>query len=223
MKQARTYGQYCGIARALDLVGERWALLVIRELVLGPKRFTDLRAGLPGVATNVLTDRLKQLERDGIVRRRTLPPPAASTVYELTDYGRELEPTLLAFGRWGAKSLGPRDPDRRVEPGWFYVALKAFFQPEAAEAIRATIDLGLAAERYTFRIDHGSLEISPGAPDASDLRLTTDPHTLVRYLAGEAVSARALAAEGDSALLERLPAIFAFAQSRSLSASTSAT
>jgi DNA-binding HxlR family transcriptional regulator len=223
VKQARTYGQHCGIARALDLVGERWALLVIRELVLGPKRFTDLRAGLSGVATNVLTDRLKQLERDGVVRRRTLPPPAASTVYELTEYGRELEPTLLAFGRWGAKSLGPRGGKQLVRPEWFCVALKAFFQPEAARGVRATVDLDLDGERFAVRIDRGSLEISAGAPDASELRLTTDPQTLVRYLAGEGVPARALAADGDGALLERLPAIFAFAQSRLRSASTSAT
>jgi DNA-binding HxlR family transcriptional regulator len=223
VKQARTYGQYCGIARALDLVGERWALLVIRELVLGPKRFTDLRAGLPGVATNVLTDRLKQLERDGVVQRRVLPPPAASTVYELTDYGRELEPTLLALGRWGAKRLGTRDPDRHVQPEWFCVALKAFFQPEAARTLRATIDLGLGHERYAVRIDRGSLTISTGAPASADLRLTTNPQALVEYLAGAGVPAHALAPEGDAALLERLPTIFAFAQSRSRSASTSAT
>src|ERR687884_1369381 len=98
---ARSYRQFCGIARALDLVGERWALLVVRELVIGPKRFTDLRQGLPGIATNVLSQRLRQLERDGVVARRTLPPPAASTVYELSDYGQELVPILLALGRWG--------------------------------------------------------------------------------------------------------------------------
>src|SRR5919198_2564857 len=163
----RSYEQYCGIARALDLVGERWALLVVRELILGPKRFTDLRRGLPGIATNVLTERLKQLERDGVVRRRTLPPPAASVVYELTEYGRELEPTLLAFGRWGAKSLGPRGGKQLVRPEWFCVALKAFFQPEAARGVRATVDLDLDGERFAVRIDRGSLEISAGAPDAS--------------------------------------------------------
>ena len=95
----RSYKQYCGIARALDLIGERWALLVVRELVLGPKRFTDLRRGLPGVATNVLSQRLRELERDGIVARRQLPPPAGSNVYELTEYGQELVPIMLALGR----------------------------------------------------------------------------------------------------------------------------
>src|SRR2546421_12497777 len=98
----RSYQQFCGIARALDLAGERWALLVVRELVLGPKRFTDLRAGLPGIGSNVLAARLKELEQNGVVARRRLPPPAASAVYELTEYGRELEEVVLAFGRWGA-------------------------------------------------------------------------------------------------------------------------
>jgi DNA-binding HxlR family transcriptional regulator len=212
VKTARSYGQYCGIARALDLVGERWALLVIRDLIIGPKRFTDLRASLPGIATNVLTQRLKELEAQRVVRRRKLPPPAASTVYELTEYGRELEPILLAFGRWGAKRLGERTRDEGLQGGWFCLALKAFFAPEAAKGLRATLDLGLDGERYTLRIDRGALSIEPGAPAAADLALTTDPQTLVEFLAGRDVPAEALSAEGDVALLERLPAIFAFGE-----------
>jgi DNA-binding HxlR family transcriptional regulator len=206
----RTYGQYCGIARALDLVGERWALLVIRELVLGPKRFTDLRHGLPGVATNILTQRLKQLERDGVVQRRVLPPPAASTVYELTEYGRELEPVLLAFGRWGAKRLGQYTPEEEIQGGWFCVALKAYFRPEAAKTVRATIDLGLDGERYALKIDRGALDIVAGAPAAADLSLTTEPLTLFGYLAGAPVPVSALAPAGDEELLGRLREIFAF-------------
>src|SRR5919198_6110493 len=101
---SRTYEQFCGVARALDLVGERWALLVVRDLVLGPKRFTDLRRGLPGMGTNILAARLKELEHAGVVRRRTLPPPAASAVYELTEWGHELEPVVLALGRWGSRA-----------------------------------------------------------------------------------------------------------------------
>src|SRR5258706_120419 len=103
MTDRRSYGDPCGIARALDLVGERWALLVVRELVLGPKRFTDLRDGLPGLSPDVLTERLRDLEQAGIVRRRTLAPPAGSRVYELTGWGRELEPVLVALGRWGSR------------------------------------------------------------------------------------------------------------------------
>src|SRR5919202_2762340 len=122
---ARSYEQFCGIARALDLVG-------VRDLVLGPKRFTDLRRGLPGIGSNVLAARLKELERAGVVQRRTLPPPAASAVYELTEYGRELEEPLLALGRWGARSLGTREPRHALRSEWLAVALKAFFRPEAA-------------------------------------------------------------------------------------------
>src|SRR5206468_280135 len=118
MPAPRSYGDPCGIARALDLVGERWALLVIRELVFGPKRFTDLRDGLPGIATNVLSQRLRELVRNGVVARRRLPPPAASNVYELTEYGQELVPIMLALGRWGARTLGARLPEQTMLPEW---------------------------------------------------------------------------------------------------------
>src|SRR5215218_8341047 len=104
MAARRDYFDGCGAAHALDLIGERWALLVVRELVLGPKRFTDLRAGLPGISPNVLTQRLEELESGGILRRRKLPPPAAAWVYELTDWGLELERVIMALGRWGARS-----------------------------------------------------------------------------------------------------------------------
>src|SRR5919112_5493945 len=104
MAGARTYGEACGIPRALDRVGERWALLVVRELMLGPKRFTDLKTGLPQASPNVLAQRLRELEQSGVVRKRRLPPPAASQVYELTEWGAELEPVLVALGRWGARA-----------------------------------------------------------------------------------------------------------------------
>ena len=104
------YDQYCPIARALDLVGERWSLLVIRELMHGPKRYTDLVEGLPGIGTNILATRLRDLEQADVVARRTLPPPAASKVYELTDYGRALRPAMRELALWGARSLGPPNP-----------------------------------------------------------------------------------------------------------------
>jgi len=189
-------------------------MLVLRDLLLGPKRFTDLQRGLPRLATNVLTQRLKQLERDGVVRRRRLQPPAASTVYELTEYGREFEPVLLAFGRWGAKSLGAPSPGAVTRPEWLCVALKAFFSADAARSVRATIDLGLGGERYALRIDRGTLEASVGAPAVADLGLTCDVPTLLGFLHGAPVPAHALGAEGDLGLLERLPAIFAFGSER---------
>jgi DNA-binding HxlR family transcriptional regulator len=208
---ARTYKQHCGIARALDVIGERWALLVVRELVLGPKRFTDLREGLPGIATNVLSQRLRQLERDGVVARRRLPPPAASGVYELTEYGQELVPIMLKLGRWGAQTMGGRSPERTQRPEWFAVAMKAFYEPEVAADISATIGLDLDGAQFTLRLDRGQLEIVPGSNGDADLTIVTDPQTFVTFLAGGAV---ALSAEGDRDLLERLPEIFPFGGGR---------
>jgi DNA-binding HxlR family transcriptional regulator len=206
---SRSYEQFCGVARALDLIGERWALLIIRDLVLGPKRFTDLRGGLPGIATNVLTQRLKQLERDGIISRRVLLPPAASTVYELTEYGRELESAMLALGRWGARTLGERQEGRLVRSEWTVLAMKAFHDSEAAQDVSATVGLRFPDSEFSVRIDRGELEIGYGRPQEPDLTVTTDPSTLVGFLAGAPVSPEALAAEGDTDLLARLPSIFA--------------
>jgi DNA-binding HxlR family transcriptional regulator len=208
---SRSYDQFCGIARALDLVGERWAALVVRDLILGPKRFTDLRRGLPGIGTNVLAARLKELERGGVVARRTLPPPAASTVYELTDYGRALEGPLLALGRWGALSMGQRQPEQALRSEWLGVALKAFFRPEAAADVDAAIELRFDDGTLLARLDHGSLVVEPGSPNGADLVLETEVETLIGYLAGVDVPAAALGAAGDEALLARLPALFAFA------------
>src|SRR5215475_10313598 len=125
---ARTYGDNCGIARALDVVGERWALLVVRELLLGPKRFTDLRAGLPHIGPDVLAQRLRELEHDGVIRRTTLPPPAASRVYELTEWGQKLEPVVLGLGRWGSQAPFPAG-DGVLGPDALVVALKTLFDP----------------------------------------------------------------------------------------------
>ena len=203
----RSYNQYCGIARALDLIGERWALLVIRELVLGPKRFTDLRRGLPDIATNVLSQRLRELEQDGIVTRRQLPPPAASNVYELTEYGQELVPIMLALGRWGASTLGARLPEQTLEPEWLAVALKAVYQPQAATGVSAEIRFDFGGAQFTCRLEDGGLELAPGAMGPADLTIETDAETLIGFLSGAPVPVHA---EGDRELLERLPTIFAF-------------
>src|SRR5919206_83791 len=210
---SRTYDQFCGIARALDLVGERWALLVVRDLILGPKRFTDLRRGLEGIGTNILAARLKELERGGVIQRRTLPPPAASAVYELTEYGRALEGPLLAVGRWGALSMGQRQPGQTLRSEWFGVALKAFFRPEAAADVKAEIELRFDDGTLLARLDQGSLVVEPASPDGADLVLETEVETLIGYLAGADVPPAALAPQGDERLLERLPRIFAFGPS----------
>ena len=208
MISERSYNQYCGVARALDLVGERWALLIVRELVLGPKRFTDLREGLPGVATNVLSNRLRQLERDGIVGRRRLPPPAPAQVYELTEYGRELVPIMLALGRWGASTMGPRTTAQSIRSEWLAVALKAFFDSESARGLSAAIGLDLDGARFTIQVDDGRLEITPGDGMPVDLSIVSDAELLIQFLGGAPVS---VPAEGDRDLLERLPKIFPLA------------
>ena len=206
---SRTYDQFCGVAHALDLVGERWALLVVRDLLLGPKRFTDLRRGLPRIGTNVLAARLQELERNGVVARRTLPPPAASTIYELTEYGRQLEGPLLALGRWGALSMGTRD-GQELRSEWLAVALKAFFRPEAASDLRADIELRFEDGTFLARVDHGSLVVEAGSANGADLVLRTEVETLIGFLAGADVPAAALGPEGDEELLARLPYVFAF-------------
>src|ERR671932_1911417 len=208
---SRTYDQFCGVAHALDLVGERWALLLVRDLLLGPKRFTDLRRGLPRIGTNVLAARLRELERNGVVERRTLPPPAASTIYELTEYGRQLEGPLLALGRWGALSMGTRD-GQELRSEWLAVALKAFFQPEAASDLRADIELRFEDGTFLARVDHGSLVVEAGSANGADLVLQTEVETLIGFLAGADVPAAALGPEGDEALLERLPHVFSFGE-----------
>jgi DNA-binding HxlR family transcriptional regulator len=205
----RSYNQYCGVARALDLIGERWALLVVRELALGPKRFTDLRQGLPGIATNVLSLRLRQLERDGVVGRRLLPPPASVQVYDLTQHGRELVPIMLALGRWGAGTMGERSPEQTIRGEWLALALQAFFDVDAARGLTATIALELDGAPFTLRLQEGRLDVAPGSDGPADLAIATDPELLLQFLAGVPVS---LAAEGDRELLRRLPELFPLAR-----------
>src|SRR6478736_1442629 len=154
----RAYHQYCGIARALELVGERWAMLVVRDLILGPKRFTELRHGLPRIPSNILSARLKELEESGIVRRRILPRPASGVVYELTPYGAELEEALLRFGRWGAKSLGDPQPDDVVTGDSLVLALRATFEPDAARDMDVCYELSVGPVVIHAAVRDGALD-----------------------------------------------------------------
>src|SRR5688500_7981819 len=140
MATSRRYGDACGIPRALDRVGERWALMIVRELLLGPKRFTDLRAGLPNASPNVLAQRLRELEAAGVVRRRKLPPPAASRVYELTDWGMELEPVIVGLGRWGARSAS-RSREAELGVDSLILSFRTMFDAQAAQGLRASYEL----------------------------------------------------------------------------------
>ena len=180
----RTYGDSCGIARALDIVGERWALLVVRELVLGPKRFTDLRAGLPRVGPDMLAARLRELEESGVVRRGALPPPAASKVYELTEWGAELAPVLVALGRWGSRAPLP-DPPPQLGVDAAVVALQTTFDADAAGWVDAVYVLTLGDQSFTVEVAAGRLEVTRGDPAAGVTPaavIETDTATLAAVL-----------------------------------------
>src|SRR4051794_2276076 len=181
MPSKRSYGDRCGIARALDVLGERWSLLVVRELLLGPKRFTDLRAGLPGISADVLAQRLRDLEAAGILRRDTLPPPAASRVYELTPRGQELEPVILALGRWGSGAPFP-DGEAGIGPDALVLALKTLFDPALAGDAELRCELRL--DRHVFRVAvaGGRLEAARGAADAPHAVIAAPPGTLAAVL-----------------------------------------
>jgi DNA-binding HxlR family transcriptional regulator len=181
MANKRTYGDRCGVARALDLVGERWALLVVRELLLGPKRFTDLRAGLPHVSPDILAQRLRELEESGVVRRGKLPPPAGSRIYELTERGRELEPVVIALGRFG--SVAPLPPgDAQIGADAVVIALKSLFAVDAADGLGATYQLRLGEHEFHVSVDGGRLEVARGAAATPDATIATDPGTLASVL-----------------------------------------
>src|SRR5256885_9229794 len=161
----RTYGEYCALARALDLVGERWTLLVVRELILGPKRFTDIAEGRDAAAGILVSDRLRLLESEGVVRRRELPPPAASRVYELTDDAAELVEAMGALTRWGARRLGARRRGEAFRPGWMAMAMAAGADREAARGVRETYQFDVDDEPFVGPIDDGEGRPRTGRAD----------------------------------------------------------
>jgi DNA-binding HxlR family transcriptional regulator len=202
----RTYGDRCGIARALDVIGERWSLLVVRELLLGPKRFTDLRTGLPKISPDVLAQRLRELEQAGVLTRDTLPPPAASKVYALTDRGRDLEPVLHALGRWGAAE--PVADDVPMGHDALMVALLTTF--DAGRGKGAALEIGITLGRDVFiaRVREGQLELTHGAAPAPDATVATDVATLAAALwHGGALDGAEVT--GDRRALERFLRLFA--------------
>jgi DNA-binding HxlR family transcriptional regulator len=177
----KTYGQWCSVAKALDVVGERWSLLLVRELFDGPKRYSDLLEGSPGVSTDVLAARLRDLEADGVITRRTLPPPAASKVYELTARGRELAPVLGALSRWGMQLLGERGEDEEFRPQWLATGLRGLLRPSWAKDVVLEIDFALAPDEVVrIHVEGGRLDAvaePDGAPDVvvhGELELLAD-------------------------------------------------
>lgn len=209
----RGYGQFCGLARALELVGERWSLLIVRDLLVGPRRFTDLRQGLPRIPTNVLSDRLKELEQSSIVQRRVLPRPAASVVYELTPYGSQLEDVVMRLGLWGAQSLGEPRADEILTADSMVMALRSTFVREAAQGLQATFELHLGPIVLHARVERGTLSVVEGPGREADLVLLAGPG--VKDLMAGDLSPRQAIAEGkvrvlrgDPKLLERFVEVF---------------
>lgn len=213
MASKRTYGDACRFAHALDLVGDRWALLVVRELLLGPKRFTDLRAGLPHASPNILAERLRGLEEGAIVRKRKLPPPYGSSVYELTEWGRELEPIVTKLGAWGARSpIPPEQGEIGVDS--IVLALGSLFDPEAAGDLQASYELRIGEESFRVDLSGGEVDLARGTVDAPEARLgVADAAAMAAILSGqltvdEAISSGALEIEGSKQAAKRFLRLF---------------
>lgn len=208
----RTYGQFCGLARALELVGERWSLLVVRDLILGPKRFTDLREGLPRIPVSILSARLNELEEAGVIRRRVLPKLDAAVVYELTEYGSELEQVLLQLGLWGSRSLGDPAAGDVFGLDTAILSLYTTFRPEYAANVRVSFQINYGEFVVHAVVDDGHLRVAEGELPEADLAI--DLYGSIRGLAaGEITVAEALASglvhvNGDSALLDRFVELF---------------
>jgi DNA-binding HxlR family transcriptional regulator len=205
--ERRSYGDPCGVARALDAVGERWALLVVRELLLGPRRFSDLHRGLGAASQNVLSQRLRELEAAGIVRRRRLGPPARSSAYELTERGAALEPILLELGRWGREQ--PMESTAELSVDALMLALRTTFDPGAAGNLEASLALRVDDDELEVTVADGALAVTRGGAGGADATIRTDARTLRALAFGgrrldEAQAAGAVEVEGDGAAAQRL-------------------
>jgi len=192
---AKKYDHYCPMAHALDMVGDRWELLIVRELLPGPKRYTDLAEGLPGIGTNILAARLRDLEHCGVIAKKTLPPPAASRVYELTDYGRDLKPVMRELALWGARSLGPPTPDAEFFPGWLVNPIDTILAPLAPPG------------RFEFRVGDEIASLvdglaQSGPADEPDVVVTGEPAGLYHLFVDRRLDL--VEVEGDRELLEKL-------------------
>ena len=212
MTTQRSYEDACGMAHALDLVGERWALLVVRELVVGPQRFSDLKAALPGISTNVLSDRLDELEQVGVIRRRRLPPPAASWVYEVTEWGAELEPVMRQLGRWGARSPSHR-PDLPLSVASFVLSLRTNFDGTAAAGMKAAYELHVGDGRFRAQVGDGVFAIDHGEAERPDAVIGGRPEAFAAVIYGgrdlaDAVTAGDLIVEGDQGSARRFLGLF---------------
>lgn len=206
----RAYGQYCGVVTALELVGERWALLIVRDLLVGPRRYSDLKAGLPRIPTNILATRLKELQAAGVVRR---VPLAHGLVYDLTEYGRGLEDVVLALGRWGFRAMGEPGADDVVTPDSMTMAFRTAFRPSAATGWSGTFVVHVGEVVLTLAVDDGELAVTRGAIDDATLTLAAGP-AIREVIAGAVSPEEALLTgvvrvlDGDQGALDRFAAVF---------------
>ena len=202
------------MARALDIVGERWTLLILRELMLGPKRFTDLLDALPGLARNLLTERLRRLEAEGLVERTTLPPPAASRVYALTESGRALGPSMAALGRWGIEQLPPAPAKAYFRPEWAVFPLSYMANSDAARGVHEVYELVIDEQRFHLRVDDGEVHPHAGGAQDPDLVIAMSAGTLRDLFFGgldpaDAVARSLVRFEGPPETIGRAMAILA--------------
>jgi len=207
------YQQYCALARTLDVAGDRWTLLIVRELVPGPRRFTDLIDGLPGVSRKLLTDRLRALERDGIIARKELPPPAARQVYELTDDGRDLGTAMAPLIAWGARRIGDRKPGESFRARWPAVAMAGLADREAAKGVSEVYQFLIGDSAFHFTVDDGSIEVHDGQVREPAVVVSTDEETWAEVASGKirfssAAATGALTTTGDRRAVKRFREIF---------------
>jgi DNA-binding HxlR family transcriptional regulator len=205
----RSYHEYCAVAQALDVVGERWSLLIVRELLIqGPSRYTDLRHGLPGIATNLLAERLRDLEQAGLVEREEAPPPVATTLFKLTARGEALEPVLKELGRWGGplvtRPIGKDD----FRSHWLALPLEAHLKDRSPNTPPQTIEVRTADQPMTVEIKNGSVDVRPGKADHPDLVLTGTASQVLGLLLNKLelgdAKQRGLKVEGDVQVLKRV-------------------
>jgi DNA-binding HxlR family transcriptional regulator len=205
----RSYGQYCSVAKALDVVGDRWTLLIVRELLLqGECRYTDLQNGLPGIATNLLSERLRELEDHGLVARQAAPPPVATTLYRLTDAGRELDPVLRALGRWGARFMPEPSGDEVFRSHWLAFPVAEFLRDREPDGPPAVIEVRTGDQPALIELEGGAVTTRLGTAPSPDLVLEGDGPTVLGTLAGMLTLPDArklgLRTEGSTHLLRRL-------------------
>jgi DNA-binding HxlR family transcriptional regulator len=207
----RTYGQWCSLAKALDVVGDRWTLLIVRELLLqGPCRFTDLRNGLPGIATNLLSTRIKELEETGLIRREAAPPPVATTLFHLTELGRGLEPALQALTVWGiqVKVKGELGADEEFRSHWMTYPIHWVLEDSRPDDSPAIIQLVASGEPLVVQVDAGHIEVHPATTAPADLTISGHPDAIMGLLMGRIplgqASSRGLEVAGRTTLLKRV-------------------